>query len=202
MECPSLPVTSFERHFLNMTKIFCTIIFTIEMMIYVIAHEFIFGSDTYIHNRWNIRNGFVVIISIVDLTTMYCSTVIPLNTESEEATFISRASGLELVLQALISSFRPIDHIIVDLTTMYWSTVIPLNTESEEATCIFVMLRVINRASGLKLVLQALMSSLRPIDHIYERQEKTTYLTKCTLELERRRCRKHELSYYVPWRRR
>ncbi|CAF3897318.1 unnamed protein product [Rotaria sp. Silwood1] len=147
MECPSLPVTSFERHFLNMTKIFCTIIFTIEMMIYVIAHEFIFGSDTYIHNRWNIRNGFVVIISIVDLTTMYCSTVIPLNTESEEATFISRASGLELVLQALISSFRP-------------------------------------------------------IDHIYERQEKTTYLTKCTLELERRRCRKHELSYYVPWRRR
>ncbi|CAF4043220.1 unnamed protein product [Rotaria sp. Silwood1] len=69
-----------------MTKIFCTIIFTIEMMIYVIAHEFIFGSDTYLHNRWNIRNGFVVIISIVDLTTMYCSTVIPLNTESEEAT--------------------------------------------------------------------------------------------------------------------
>ncbi|CAF5015962.1 unnamed protein product [Rotaria sp. Silwood1] len=136
-----------ERHFLNMTKIFCTIIFTIEMMIYVIAHEFIFGSDTYLHNRWNIRNGFVVIISIVDLTTMYCSTVIPLNTESEEATFINRASGLELVLQALISS-------------------------------------------------------LRPIDHNYERQEKTTYLTKCTLELERRRCRKHELSYYVPWRRR
>ncbi|CAF4712316.1 unnamed protein product [Rotaria sp. Silwood1] len=39
-------------------------------------------------------------------------------------------------------------------------------------------------------------------DGDYERQEKTTYLTKCTLELERRRCRKHELSYYVPWRRR
>ncbi|CAF4661610.1 unnamed protein product [Rotaria sp. Silwood1] len=74
--------------------------------------------------------------------------------------------GLNRITLTMECPSLSVTSFIVDLTTMYWSTVIPLNTESEEATCIFVMLRVINRASGLKLVLQALMSSLRPIDHI------------------------------------
>ncbi|CAF5055764.1 unnamed protein product, partial [Rotaria sp. Silwood1] len=69
---------------------------------------------------------------IVDLTTMYWSTVIPLNTESEEATFINRASGLKLVLQALMSSLRPIDHIVIICKFCYCEGPLPHNVTTRQ----------------------------------------------------------------------
>ena len=47
------------------------------MMTKVIANGLIFGSDTYLHNRWNVMDGLLVIISIVDLATMHRSTLTP-----------------------------------------------------------------------------------------------------------------------------
>ncbi|CAF4427491.1 unnamed protein product, partial [Rotaria sp. Silwood2] len=39
-------------------------------MIKVIASGFIFGPNTYLHTGWNVMDGFLVIISVVDLGTM------------------------------------------------------------------------------------------------------------------------------------
>ena len=59
-----------EREFLNLTNFIFTIIFAVEMTMKIIAAGFICGPHTYLHNGWNVMDGSLVIISIVDLATM------------------------------------------------------------------------------------------------------------------------------------
>ncbi|CAF4021411.1 unnamed protein product, partial [Rotaria sp. Silwood1] len=40
------------------------------MMIKVIASGLIFGPNTYLHTGWNVMDGFLVVISIVDIAIM------------------------------------------------------------------------------------------------------------------------------------
>ncbi|CAF4584182.1 unnamed protein product, partial [Rotaria sp. Silwood2] len=85
-------------------------------MIKVIASGFIFGPNTYLHTGWNVMDGFLVIISVVDLGTMNRG-IIMSPTESDTTSHIlviNRTSGLKLVVQALLSSLRPIDHIVIN----------------------------------------------------------------------------------------
>lgn len=60
-----------EREFLNLTNYIFTVIFAIEMTMKIVASGFIFGPHTYLHNGWNVMDGSLVIISIVDLATMH-----------------------------------------------------------------------------------------------------------------------------------
>lgn len=90
MERPSIPQASFvsfhvlknkkkkwkmfflkEREFLNLTNYIFTVIFTIEMIIKIIASGLICGPHTYLHTGWNVMDGSLVITSIVDLATMH-----------------------------------------------------------------------------------------------------------------------------------
>ncbi|CAF0857877.1 unnamed protein product, partial [Rotaria sordida] len=138
MERPSIPPTSAERQFLNITNIIFTIIFTIEMMIKVIASGFIYGKHSYLRSGWNVMDGFLVIISIIDLATMHRGSLTSNHFESDAATrifsmlrvfrllrtlrplrVISRAPGLKLVVQTLLSSLRPIGHIVVICCTFF-----------------------------------------------------------------------------------
>lgn len=80
-----------------------------------------YGPDAYFTSGWNIMDGSLVIISIVDLLMSLISESSP------------RIFGILRVFR-LLRSLRP--------------------------------LRVINRAPGLKLVVQTLLSSLRPIGNI------------------------------------
>ncbi|CAF4166245.1 unnamed protein product, partial [Rotaria sp. Silwood2] len=131
MERPSISPISFERQFLNYTNYIFTAILTIEMMIKIIANGFIFGPNTYLHTGWNIMDGFLVFVSIVDLCTMNRSRI-TLPTESDTTshilgmlrvfrllrtlraiTIINRAPGLKLVVQTLLSSLRPIGNIVI-----------------------------------------------------------------------------------------
>lgn len=80
-----------------------------------------YGADAYFTSGWNIMDGSLVIISIVDLLMSLISESSP------------RIFGILRVFR-LLRSLRP--------------------------------LRVINRAPGLKLVVQTLLSSLRPIGNI------------------------------------
>lgn len=41
------------------------------MTMKIIAHGLICGPHTYLHNGWNVMDGSLVIISIVDLATMH-----------------------------------------------------------------------------------------------------------------------------------
>ncbi|XP_055678127.1 voltage-dependent T-type calcium channel subunit alpha-1G isoform X3 [Lutzomyia longipalpis] len=121
MERPNIPPTSTERIFLATANYIFTVVFTTEMFIKVVAAGMFYGHDAYFTSGWNIMDGSLVIISIVDLLMSLVSESSP------------RIFGILRVFR-LLRSLRP--------------------------------LRVINRAPGLKLVVQTLLSSLRPIGNI------------------------------------
>ncbi len=121
MERPNIPPNSTERYFLATANYVFTYVFAIEMMIKVVATGMFYGKEAYFTSGWNIMDGSLVIISIIDLLMSLISESSP------------RIFGILRVFR-LLRSLRP--------------------------------LRVINRAPGLKLVVQTLLSSLRPIGNI------------------------------------
>ncbi|XP_037293759.1 voltage-dependent T-type calcium channel subunit alpha-1G isoform X2 [Manduca sexta] len=121
MERPNIPPDSKERAFLSTANYVFTGVFAIEMFIKVVASGMFYGQDAYFTSGWNIMDGSLVIISIIDLLMSLVSESSP------------RIFGILRVFR-LLRSLRP--------------------------------LRVINRAPGLKLVVQTLLSSLRPIGNI------------------------------------
>ncbi|XP_012271946.2 voltage-dependent T-type calcium channel subunit alpha-1H [Orussus abietinus] len=121
MERPNIPPDSKERVFLLTANYLFTCVFAVEMFVKVVASGMLYGSDAYFTSGWNIMDGLLVIISIIDLSMSLISASSP------------RIFGILRVFR-LLRSLRP--------------------------------LRVINRAPGLKLVVQTLLSSLRPIGNI------------------------------------
>ncbi|XP_026324776.1 voltage-dependent T-type calcium channel subunit alpha-1G [Hyposmocoma kahamanoa] len=121
MERPNIPPDSKERAFLSSANYVFTVVFAVEMLIKVIASGMFYGPEAYFTSGWNIMDGSLVIISIIDLLMSLVSESSP------------RIFGILRVFR-LLRSLRP--------------------------------LRVINRAPGLKLVVQTLLSSLRPIGNI------------------------------------
>ncbi|XP_052740095.1 voltage-dependent T-type calcium channel subunit alpha-1G [Bicyclus anynana] len=121
MERPNIPPDSKERAFLSSANYVFTVVFAVEMFIKVVASGMFYGAEAYFTSGWNIMDGSLVIISIIDLLMSLVSESSP------------RIFGILRVFR-LLRSLRP--------------------------------LRVINRAPGLKLVVQTLLSSLRPIGNI------------------------------------
>lgn len=121
MERPNIPPWSNERYFLGTANYVFTVVFAIEMLVKVVSTGMFYGKDAYFTSGWNIMDGSLVMISIIDL-------LMGLLSESSPRIF-----GILRVFR-LLRSLRP--------------------------------LRVINRAPGLKLVVQTLLSSLRPIGNI------------------------------------
>lgn len=121
MERPNIPPASPERYFLATANNVFTVVFTIEMAVKVVSTGMFYGHDAYFTSGWNIMDGSLVIVSIIDLLMSLISDSSP------------RIFGILRVFR-LLRSLRP--------------------------------LRVINRAPGLKLVVQTLLSSLRPIGNI------------------------------------
>ncbi|CAH2037210.1 unnamed protein product, partial [Iphiclides podalirius] len=121
MERPNIPPDSKERAFLSSANYVFTGVFAMEMLIKVVASGMFYGAEAYFTSGWNIMDGSLVIISIIDLLMSLVSESSP------------RIFGILRVFR-LLRSLRP--------------------------------LRVINRAPGLKLVVQTLLSSLRPIGNI------------------------------------
>uniref|UniRef100_T1JBM2 Voltage-dependent T-type calcium channel subunit alpha n=1 Tax=Strigamia maritima TaxID=126957 RepID=T1JBM2_STRMM len=121
MERPNIPPSSKERLFLTITNYVFTVVFALEMLVKVVGSGLWYGKHTYFRSGWNVMDGTLVIISLVDVIMNFFSTS------------SSRIFGILRVFR-LLRSLRP--------------------------------LRVINRAPGLKLVVQTLLSSLRPIGNI------------------------------------
>lgn len=121
MERPNIPPGCNERYFLGTANYVFTVVFAIEMLLKVVAAGMFYGNDAYFTSGWNIMDGSLVMISIIDLLMGWISESSP------------RIFGILRVFR-LLRSLRP--------------------------------LRVINRAPGLKLVVQTLLSSLRPIGNI------------------------------------
>jgi hypothetical protein len=74
------------------------------MVIKVIANGLICGSHTYLHTGWNVMDGFLVVISVIDLATMHRGPIITTNVELDAT---SRIFSMLRVFR-LLRTLRPL----------------------------------------------------------------------------------------------
>ncbi|XP_055032530.2 voltage-dependent T-type calcium channel subunit alpha-1G isoform X4 [Misgurnus anguillicaudatus] len=123
MERPRIDPSSAERIFLTLSNYIFTAIFVTEMTIKVVALGWCFGNKTYLKSSWNILDGMLVMISVIDILVSLISNsgtkilgmlrVLRLLRTLRPLRVISRAPGLKLVVETLMSSLKPIGNIVV-----------------------------------------------------------------------------------------
>uniref|UniRef100_A0A8C6Y8A3 Calcium voltage-gated channel subunit alpha1 H n=1 Tax=Naja naja TaxID=35670 RepID=A0A8C6Y8A3_NAJNA len=123
LERPDIDPNSTERIFLSVSNYIFTAIFVAEMMVKVVALGFFSGEHTYLQSSWNVLDGILVFVSIIDIIVSMASAggakilgvlrVLRLLRTLRPLRVISRAPGLKLVVETLISSLRPIGNIVL-----------------------------------------------------------------------------------------
>ncbi|XP_060714817.1 voltage-dependent T-type calcium channel subunit alpha-1G isoform X5 [Tachysurus vachellii] len=123
MERPKIEAKSPERIFLTVSNYIFTAIFVTEMTIKVVALGWCFGEKTYLKSSWNVLDGMLVLISVIDILVSMISNsgtkilgmlrVLRLLRTLRPLRVISRAPGLKLVVETLMSSLKPIGNIVV-----------------------------------------------------------------------------------------
>ncbi|XP_030262697.1 voltage-dependent T-type calcium channel subunit alpha-1H isoform X2 [Sparus aurata] len=123
LERPDIQAESSERKFLSVSNYVFTVIFLAEMAIKVVALGFCFGKQTYLQSSWNVLDGVLVFVSLVDILVSLAYTsgnkilgilrVLRLLRTLRPLRVISRAPGLKLVVETLITSLRPIGNIVL-----------------------------------------------------------------------------------------
>ncbi|XP_022091428.1 voltage-dependent T-type calcium channel subunit alpha-1I-like isoform X3 [Acanthaster planci] len=129
MERPDIRDDSVERTFLSISNYIFTGIFTFEMVVKVLAKGLFIGEHAYLYSGWNIMDGSLVVISWIDITISLVSSNSPeifgilrvfrLLRTLRPLRVISRAPGLKLVVQTLLSSLRPIGNIVIICCTFF-----------------------------------------------------------------------------------
>uniref|UniRef100_A0A915C571 Ion transport domain-containing protein n=3 Tax=Parascaris univalens TaxID=6257 RepID=A0A915C571_PARUN len=130
MERPSIPPKSVERQFLTISGYVFTVIFTIEMTLKVIANGCLIGPGAYFKDGWNILDGTLVIISLVNVgfellvhgdspKIFGVIRVLRLLRALRPLRVINRAPGVKLVVMTLISSLKPIGNIVLICCTFF-----------------------------------------------------------------------------------
>ncbi|XP_075174449.1 voltage-dependent T-type calcium channel subunit alpha-1H isoform X3 [Anomaloglossus baeobatrachus] len=122
LERPDIEQHSMERIFLSVSNYIFTAIFVVEMTIKVVALGFFSGEKAYLQSSWNVLDGVLVFVSIIDILVSLASDgakilgilrVLRLLRTLRPLRVISRAPGLKLVVETLISSLRPIGNIVL-----------------------------------------------------------------------------------------
>ncbi|CAJ1081166.1 voltage-dependent T-type calcium channel subunit alpha-1G [Xyrichtys novacula] len=123
MERPRIDPSSAERIFLTLSNYIFTAIFVAEMTIKIVALGWCFGDKAYLRSSWNILDGMLVMISVIDILVSLISNsgtkilgmlrVLRLLRTLRPLRVISRAPGLKLVVETLMSSLKPIGNIVV-----------------------------------------------------------------------------------------
>uniref|UniRef100_A0A665W2N1 Calcium channel, voltage-dependent, T type, alpha 1H subunit a n=1 Tax=Echeneis naucrates TaxID=173247 RepID=A0A665W2N1_ECHNA len=113
LERPDIQPHSTERVFLSVSNYVFTVIFLAEMAIKVVALGFCFGNQSYLQSSWNVLDGVLVFVSLVDILVSLAYTVLRLLRTLRPLRVISRAPGLKLVVETLITSLRPIGNIVL-----------------------------------------------------------------------------------------
>ncbi|CAB3399819.1 unnamed protein product [Caenorhabditis bovis] len=130
MERPSIPPDSLERKFLTISGYVFTVIFTGEMMMKVIANGCFIGHSAYFKDGWNVLDGILVIISLINVIFEVVATgdspkifgvirVLRLLRALRPLRVINRAPGVKLVVMTLISSLKPIGNIVLICCTFF-----------------------------------------------------------------------------------
>ncbi|XP_038639465.1 voltage-dependent T-type calcium channel subunit alpha-1I isoform X3 [Scyliorhinus canicula] len=123
LERPDIGQGSTERIFLSVSNYFFTAIFVAEMTLKVVSLGFYIGDQAYLRSSWNILDGFLVFVSLIDIVVSVASAggakilgvlrVLRLLRTLRPLRVISRAPGLKLVVETLISSLKPIGNIVL-----------------------------------------------------------------------------------------
>ncbi|XP_051968196.1 voltage-dependent T-type calcium channel subunit alpha-1G [Xyrauchen texanus] len=123
MERPRIDPSSAERIFLTLSNYIFTAIFVTEMTVKVVALGWCLGEKAYLKSSWNILDGMLVMISVIDILVSLISNsgtkilgmlrVLRLLRTLRPLRVISRAPGLKLVVETLMSSLKPIGNIVV-----------------------------------------------------------------------------------------
>ncbi|XP_074519059.1 voltage-dependent T-type calcium channel subunit alpha-1G isoform X4 [Halichoeres trimaculatus] len=123
MERPRIDPGSAERIFLTLSNYIFTAIFVTEMTVKIVALGWCFGDKAYLRSSWNILDGMLVMISVIDILVSLISNsgtkilgmlrVLRLLRTLRPLRVISRAPGLKLVVETLMSSLKPIGNIVV-----------------------------------------------------------------------------------------
>ncbi|XP_039179891.1 voltage-dependent T-type calcium channel subunit alpha-1G-like isoform X8 [Crotalus tigris] len=123
MERPKIEPHSAERIFLTLSNYIFTAVFFAEMTIKVVALGLCFGEKAYLRSSWNVLDGVLVLISVADVLVSMVSDsgtkilgmlrVLRLLRTLRPLRVISRAQGLKLVVETLMSSLKPIGNIVV-----------------------------------------------------------------------------------------
>ncbi|XP_055047447.2 voltage-dependent T-type calcium channel subunit alpha-1H [Misgurnus anguillicaudatus] len=112
-----------ERMFLSISNYVFTVIFVAEMTVKVVALGVFCGKHSYLQSTWNVLDGVLVFVSLIDILVSLASTggnrifgilrVLRLLRTLRPLRVISRAPGLKLVVETLITSLRPIGNIVL-----------------------------------------------------------------------------------------
>ncbi|KAJ8001332.1 hypothetical protein DPEC_G00168440 [Dallia pectoralis] len=123
LERPDIQLYSTERVFLSVSNHIFTVIFVAEMTIKVVAQGLYLGDGVYLKSSWNILDGMLVSVSLVDILVSIASAsnnrilgilrVLRILRTLRPLRVISRAPGLKLVVETLITSLRPIGNIVL-----------------------------------------------------------------------------------------
>ncbi|CAB1418967.1 unnamed protein product, partial [Pleuronectes platessa] len=123
MERPRIEPSSAERIFLTLSNYIFTAIFITEMTVKIVALGWCFGDKSYLRSSWNLLDGMLVMISVIDILVSLISNsgtkilgmlrVLRLLRTLRPLRVISRAPGLKLVVETLMSSLKPIGNIVV-----------------------------------------------------------------------------------------
>ncbi|XP_060696517.1 voltage-dependent T-type calcium channel subunit alpha-1H [Hemiscyllium ocellatum] len=123
LERPEIDPNSTERMFLSVSNHIFTAIFVVEMALKVVALGFFSGENAYLQSSWNILDGILVFVSVIDIIVSLASAggakilgilrVLRLLRTLRPLRVISRAPGLKLVVETLITSLRPIGNIVL-----------------------------------------------------------------------------------------
>ncbi|XP_049628794.1 voltage-dependent T-type calcium channel subunit alpha-1G isoform X4 [Suncus etruscus] len=123
MERPKIDPHSAERIFLTLSNYIFTAVFLAEMTVKVVALGWCFGEQAYLRSSWNVLDGLLVLISVIDILVSTVSDsgtkilgmlrVLRLLRTLRPLRVISRAQGLKLVVETLMSSLKPIGNIVV-----------------------------------------------------------------------------------------
>ncbi|XP_030067538.1 voltage-dependent T-type calcium channel subunit alpha-1H isoform X2 [Microcaecilia unicolor] len=123
LERPNIEPISTERIFLSVSNYIFTAIFVAEMTVKVVALGFFSGENAYLQSSWNVLDGVLVFVSIIDIIVSLASAggakilgilrVLRLLRTLRPLRVISRAPGLKLVVETLILSLRPIGNIVL-----------------------------------------------------------------------------------------
>ncbi|XP_069337289.1 voltage-dependent T-type calcium channel subunit alpha-1G isoform X13 [Eulemur rufifrons] len=123
MERPKIDPHSAERIFLTLSNYVFTAVFLAEMTVKVVALGWCFGEQAYLRSSWNVLDGLLALISVIDILVSMVSDsgtkilgmlrVLRLLRTLRPLRVISRAQGLKLVVETLMSSLKPIGNIVV-----------------------------------------------------------------------------------------